>query len=508
MNTKAAIASEDESLHGRFSAEGVVSSEYERFCRLRDSFTEEKQASLIRKVDFRILPPLVLVYLLAYIDRSNAGNAKLFGALEDLGLNGQQWNVSLAVFFITYAAGGVPSNIMLKRVGPRFWLPSLLIGCGSTIVCSGVQSTYAGWIAFRLILGIIEAGIYPGCSFILTSWYSPKELHSRMTIFYSAASIAGAFSGLLAFAIGRLDSTWGYRGWRWIYVLEGAFSVIVGVTCFWLIEPVPGKVTSWLTDEEREYLVLRNRFTAGGESGIKEREDFNMADVKKAFRSIHTYSVALTEFTVAVVVYGISFVLPSIVQSLGYSNVKAQAMTAPPYIFACVVTVISGLAADRYRQRALSIMLPNAMAVIGFIIITITIRYHQIPGVTYFGIFLMAGGLYPISPAVMAWVALNMAGSMTRAAGLGLMMSLAQLGGIVGSNIFLPGEAPTYPTGFGICIGMLTAFGVIWPGIYYLILKRINSRRAALSTEEVMAKYTPEQLTDMGDESPLFRYAL
>ncbi|KAH9237259.1 hypothetical protein K456DRAFT_1939461 [Colletotrichum gloeosporioides 23] len=475
MNTKTAIASEDESLHGRFSAEGVVSSEYERFCCLRESFTEEKQASLIRKVDFRILPPLVLVYLLAYIDRSNAGNAKLFGALGDLGLNGQQWNVSLAVFFITYAAGGVPSNIMLKRVGPRFWLPSLLIGCGSTIVCSGVQSTYAGWIAFRLILGIIEAG---------------------------------AFSGLLAFAIGRLDSTWGYRGWRWIYVLEGAFSVIVGIACFWLIEPVPEQVTIWLTDEEREYLVLRNRFAAGGESGIKEREDFNMADVKKAFRSIHTYSVALTEFTVAVVVYGISFVLPSIFQSLGYSNIKAQAMTAPPYIFACVVTVISGLAADRYRQRALSIVLPNAMAVIGFIIITITIRYHQIPGVTYFGIFLMAGGLYPISPAVMAWVALNMAGSMKRAAGLGLMMSLSQLGGIVGSNIFLPDEAPVYPTGFGICIAMLTAFGVIWPGIYYLILKRINSRRAALSTEEVMAKYTTEQLTDMGDESLLFRYAL
>ncbi|EEU35135.1 uncharacterized protein NECHADRAFT_88674 [Fusarium vanettenii 77-13-4] len=457
MNTKTAIASEDELRHGGSSAESMDSSEYDRFCLLRESFTEEKQAALIRKIDFRILPPLVLVYLLAYIDRSNAGNAKLFGALEDLGLSGQQWNVSLAVFFITYAAGGVPSNITLKRVGPRFWLPSLLIGCGSTIICSGVQSTYAGWISFRLILGIIEAG---------------------------------------------------YRGWRLIYVLEGLFSVVVGVACFWLINPVPAKVTGWLTDKEREYLVLRNRFAVGGESGIKEREDFNMADVKKAFRSIHTYSVALTEFTVAVVVYRISFVLPSIVQSLGYSSVKAQAMTAPPYIFACVVTIISDLAADRYRQRALSIILPNTMAVVGFVIITITIRYHQIPGVTYFGLFLMAGGLYPISPAVMAWVALNMAGSMKRAAGLGLMMSLAQLGGIVGSNIFMPDEAPVYSTGFGICIAMLTAFGVIWPGIYYLILKRINSRRAAIPVEEVMTKYTPEQLTDMGDESPLFRYAL
>ncbi|VUC32833.1 unnamed protein product [Clonostachys rosea] len=515
MDTKKAVASEDVSQLGSNSGEVVVSAEYERFCRLRDSFTEERQKALLRKIeygcleyrlDFRVLPPLIFVYLLAYIDRSNAGNAKLFGVLEDLGVTGQQWNISLAVFFITYAAGGVPSNIMLKRVGPRFWLPSLLIACGTTIVCAGLQNNFAGWVAFRLILGLVEAGIYPGCSFILTSWYSPKELHTRMTFFYSGASIAGAFSGLLAFAIGHLDYTLGYRGWRWIYVVEGTFSVLVGIAGFWFISPVPGKVGSWLTDEEREYLVLRNRFAAGGESGIKEREDFNMHDVKQAFSSIHTYAVALTEFTVATVVYGISFVLPSIVASLGYSNVKAQAMTAPPYIFACVVTVCSGILADRHRQRAISIIWPNSMAVVGFIIITVTIRYHNIPGVTYFGLFLMAGGLYPISPAVMAWVALNMAGSMKRAAGLGLMMSISQLGGIVGSNIFLAGEAPTYPTGFGICIAMLTAFGVIWPGIYHLILKRINSKRAAIPVEEVMAKYTPEQLSEMGDESPLFRY--
>src|SRR5262245_51478805 len=124
---------------------------------------------------------------------------------------------------------------MLKRIGPRFWLPTLLILCGVMIICAGCQSTYGGWIAFRLLLGLVEAGIYPGCTFILTAWYSPAELHTRMTVFYSAASIAGAFSGLLAYAIGHLDNTWGYRGWRWIYVLEGLLAVVVGFIAYFLI---------------------------------------------------------------------------------------------------------------------------------------------------------------------------------------------------------------------------------------------------------------------------------
>ncbi|KAK7214127.1 hypothetical protein V2G26_021305 [Clonostachys chloroleuca] len=490
------------------SSNGITMTEYEHYCQLNEDFTGERMSKLVRKIDYRVLPQLVIIYLLAYVDRSNAGNAKLFGTLEDLNINGTQWNTSLSIFFITYALGGVPSNIMLKRIGPRFWLPTLLIACGVTIICAGCQSTYGGWIAFRLILGFVEAGIYPGCTFILTAWYSPKELHTRMTVFYSAASIAGAFSGLLAYGIGHLDHTWGYRGWRWIYVLEGLFAVIVGLMSYFWISPNPDRVKTWLTEDEKEFLALRNKYAAGGETGIREKQEFSMGDVKKAFHSIHTYSVALIEFTVATVVYGISFVLPGIVSSLGYSSVKAQAMTAPPYIFACIVTVVSGVMADRYRQRALAIALPNAMAVVGFVIIISSIRFHNVPGVTYFGIFLMAGGLYPISPGVIAWVALNMAGSTKRAAGIGLMMSIAQLGGVLGSNIFLANEAPTYSTGFGLCIAMLTAFGVVWPGIYYLILRKINRKRAAKPVEEVMDKYTPEQLTEMGDESPLFRYAL
>lgn len=230
------------------------------------------------------------------------------------------------------------------------------------------------------------------------------------------------------------------------------------------------------------------------------------------------------EITLCVVVYGVSFVLPTMyaatlamgkcitnisfsINNLGYSAAEAQAMTAPPYLFACIVTVFSGWAADRYQQRMLSVLLPNLLALSGFVIIIVSVRYEQLPGVTLFGIFFAIGGLYPISPAVTAWSAINLAGTMKRSVGIGAMIAFSQLGGIMGSNIYLAHESPQYPIGYGISIAMLGLFGIIWPVIYFFILKRINANRAKMPVEEVKAKYTDEQLADMGDESPLFRYS-
>lgn len=345
-------------------------------------------------------------------------------------LSGQDWNTAMGVFFATYALGGVPSNIALKRWGPDIWLPILLTLCGLMNIFMGVNSTLAGLVSLRLLLGLVEAGVYPGCTYVLTNWYSPHEVHTRMTVFYSGASLASAFSGLLAYAIGHLDHTWGYRGWRFIYVIEGLFSIFFGVCAFFVLSPNPAKAGKWLTAEEKRFLVLRHRFALVGNSGAGETEAFSMKYVRQSFRSLHVYAIAAIEFTVCTVVYGISFVLPSIINQLGYSATRAQAMSAPPYVFACLAVLFSGWAADRFQQRMLSMVIPNTVASLGFVVIIASIRYSSVPGVTYFGLFLMAGGLYCLSPAVSAWIALNTAGDMKRATSMALMISFSQLGGV------------------------------------------------------------------------------
>lgn len=342
----------------------------------------------------------------------------------------QDWNTAMAVFFITYAGGAVPSNIALKRWGAKLWLPLLLASCGLVNVIQGLQSHMASFTTLRLILGIVEAGIYPGCTYVLSTWYSAGELHHRMTLFYSGASLASAFSGLLAYGIGHLDYTWGYRGWRFIYIIEGVFTIFAASVLYLTLADHPSKAASWLTEEEQRFLLLRKQFSQGGGNVVRDKEAFSWKYAKQSFRSMHVYAIAVSEFTLCVVVYGIQFVLPSIVRSLGYSNVLAQAMSAPPYVFACFVVAFSGWAADRWQQRALSLILPNAMAAIGFVIIITSIRFDNVPGVTYFGLFLMAGGLYCISPAASAWTALNTAGDTKRAVSLAYMISMSQLGGV------------------------------------------------------------------------------
>ncbi|KAL4935203.1 hypothetical protein BDV06DRAFT_133621 [Aspergillus oleicola] len=484
-----------------------TNSEYLQFLELNEHYSGERLKKLIRKVDWHVLPQLILIYLMSYVDRTNVGNAKLFGVETDLGLSSQQWNTCLSIFFVTYALGGVPSNIALKRFGPKIWLPALLLTVACILVFTSLQANFGGWAAFRVLLGVFEAGVFPGCSFVLTSWYSPKEIHSRMAIFYSGASAAGAFSGLLAYGIGQLDHTWGYRGWRFIYCIEGVFTVLLALGAFCFVYDTPAKVGSWLTPEEKEFLILRHKYSAGGETGVAEKSEFSWKHAAAAFKSFHIYATVLIEFTLCVTVYGYSFVLPTIISNLGYDAVEAQAMTVPPYVFACFVTALSGWAADRYQQRMLSVLLPNLMALAGFIIVLVSVRYPSVPGVTLFGVFLITGGLYPISPAVTAWVSLNCAGTMKRAVGIAAMVSFSQLGGIVGSNIYISSQAPTYPVGFGISMGMLAIFGCVWPVIYWVILKQVNAKRAAMDENEVRMRYTEEELADLGDLSPLFRYA-
>lgn len=182
-------------------------------------------------------------------------------------------------------------------------------------------------------------------------------------------------------------------------------------------------------------------------------------------------------------------------------------MTAPPYAFALIVTIFSGWAGDRWNRRMLSVVLPNLMAMIGFIIILTSVGKSNLLGLTLFGVFLAVGGLYPISPAVTAWTALNLAGTMKRTVGIGAMITFSQLGGIVGSNIYIGSQAPRYPVGFGVSVSMLGLLGIIWPITYSVILKRINAKRAAVSPRGVREMLTDEELAAMGDESPLFRYS-
>ncbi|WVQ83331.1 hypothetical protein IAT38_005470 [Cryptococcus sp. DSM 104549] len=483
----------------------LESPEYREFEALSQVFQGERLASLTRKVDWHVLPQLIFIYLLSYIDRSNVGNAKLFSAAKDMNMTSQDWNTGLTVFFITYAAGGPPCNMALKRFGPKKILPLILLCVSFILIGSGCASNRVQWFALRMLLGLFEAGMFPGCCYTLTTWYTPAQIHGRTTIYYCGASLAGAFSGLLAYGIGQLDGTWGYHGWRFIYVIEGLFSLIVAVVMFFLLQETPEKQGKWLNDEERRFLVLRSKFLYGSDkSGASD--EFKLSHFVQALKSWHVYVMAFSFFCTAVAVYGLSFTLPTIIANMGFSAANAQALSAPPYVFACFCVLVSGWFSDKYRMRMWAMVIPSAVSFVGLLIAVLTVTHKNLIGLSYVAVCLAAAGMYCLSPCIAVWIALNQAGATKRAASISITIFFSQLGGIVGSNIYLAKEAPRYHTGFGCSLAFLGAGCIVLPMVYWYILGRINSKREQMSEVEVSAKYSAEELQEMGDLSPLYRY--
>ena len=184
-----------------------------------DSGINEK--ALLRKLDRTLLPPLTILYLLSFLDRSNVGNARIEGLPKDLHFTGNQYLTTLTIYFIGYVLFEVPCNIILKKTSPRAWLPTLTIAWGVVATLLGVTQNFGGFLAARFFLGMTESGLFPGVVFYLSMWYKRNEQHYRVALFFSAASLAGAFGGALAYGIAKMKGVGGLAGWRWIFILVG-----------------------------------------------------------------------------------------------------------------------------------------------------------------------------------------------------------------------------------------------------------------------------------------------
>ncbi|CEL58879.1 putative transporter C1683,12 OS=Schizosaccharomyces pombe (strain 972 / ATCC 24843) GN=SPBC1683.12 PE=3 SV=1 [Rhizoctonia solani AG-1 IB] len=162
------------------------------------AWSEDEEEKLVRKLDWRILPVVTILYLANFSDRTNIGNAKVAGLEKDIGLVGYQYNIGLSLFYITYALSEVPSNLLLKQVGADKWIPILVIGFGLVCFSTAFIKNFAGFIVVRTLLGVWEGGMMPGVAFFLSTYYKRDELVFRIGIFSSASTLSGAFGGLLA----------------------------------------------------------------------------------------------------------------------------------------------------------------------------------------------------------------------------------------------------------------------------------------------------------------------
>ncbi|EIW73854.1 MFS general substrate transporter [Coniophora puteana RWD-64-598 SS2] len=465
----------------------------------------------MRKIDSRTIPWLSFLYLLAFLDRSSIGNAKLYGMETDLHISDTKYLLGLTIFFIPYAIFEVPSNVILKRLKPSVWLSVLMLLWGVVMTVQGLVHNYGGLMAIRFMVGTFEAGFFPGVNYYLSCWYKRSEFGIRAAVFFSAATVSGAFGGLLAAGLSKMEGVGGKAGWSWIFIIEGLVTVVAGAMSFWIIVDFP-EDAGFLSEPEQVFVIRRlqgdAQFSAAGEKLRWKYIEQSLAEWK-TYLSIIVYAGS------DMPLYAFALFLPSIVSEARYSATPANLLTVPVYVLACICTCTVGFLADRYGNRGLWNFSCLCISAAGYIIL-ISSRNATL---SYIAVYLAACGIYPCIPNTVAWVSNNVEGTYKRSVSLAMVISWGNIQGAISSNVYRANQTPWYPLGHGLVL-MYIGFGLISTLCLIFTLKTENARRDRGERDEViegteggsekngMFSSVNEARREKGDKWSGYRYTL
>ncbi|SPO32576.1 related to TNA1 - high affinity nicotinic acid plasma membrane permease [Ustilago trichophora] len=459
----------------------------------------KETARLIRKLDWHVLPICSVLYLFSFLDRTAIGNARVLGMQTQLKLTDNEYAAALSIFFALYCLLEVPSNLILKKMGAKKWIPIIVIAWGIVMLLTGFSNNFAALFSWRLLLGAAEAGLFPGITYYLTVLYPRKSIQLRVGLFFSAATIAGAFGGLLAFGLAKANAG-KYQGWSFIFFVEGALTILVGVIAYFLLFDGLEKAP-FLTESEKVYMSDRVHFDG---NDIPMNDEFAWKFVWAGLKDWKTLFTLICYVTTITPLYSTALTLPSILKnSLKYNSIDANLYTVPVYTVAAVTVVIFAYFSDRLGIRFPFICLGTLISGIGW---GLSLNYAKThPKIAYGAQFISAAGSYAAFPGVVASLTQTIGGKTKRSVCIAIIVGFGGLAGTISSNIFPKKQAPYYHRAHYINIGMnAVAFlsALSFAGLLYLANKR---KQAKIDSGEA-ARLTKEEIADMGDESPYFKY--
>lgn len=438
---------------------------------LINEFTEAEQKRITRRIDRRLVTTLGVLYCASLMDRTNLGSAAIAGMAVDLKLIGARYNIITLIFFITYVLCQPPATVLLRKIGPRVFLPSITVFWGATMIGFGFTPNWTTLVGLRVILGILEAGFFPGCAYLLSCWYPRYQLQKRNAVFYLIGSMASALSGILAYGLMQMKGLGGLAGWRWIFVFEGIITCLAGFAGYFLIVDFPElSKKSWrfLNERESAYVVARIQ---------KDRADaiplpFKVGPYLKNGLDLKVWGFAWLFMLTTTNSYAIAYFLPIILRDgMGFSLAAAQCLVAPPYVAAAIVMFTQAYFADKFHLRGPTVVFNALLGLIGLPLLGFT---HN-NGVRYFGVFLATICANANVPAVLTYQANNIRGQWKRAFCSATLVGFGGIGGIIGSTVFRTQDEPHYRPGITACM-IANGLVIVIVGLLTLKFRRANHR--------------------------------
>lgn len=382
------------------------------------------QRPTVDRVTRRLIPFAFLCYVVAYIDRVNVGFAAAH-LQRDLGISATHYGIGAGLFFLGYCLFEIPSNIILERVGARRWIARIMIAWGLVSMATMFVSGVSSFMVSRVLLGIAEAGFFPGMVLYLTYWIPAADRARTGALFMMAAPVAVIVGAPLSEALLTLDGWLGLRGWQWLFLLEGLPAVVLGVLALVVLTDRPEQAT-WLTPEERQWLSS----TLAAEQAVKRTHGHT--SIAASLRSRSVWLLSAVFFMHGVVNYGIFLWLPKLVRDVtGAEGLTLTIATGLPFVVALTAMFLVGRHSDRSGERRLYVAGCAMTAAVGLVLAAAS--QHNLWlltasfAVSQVGLRSFAGVFWAIPPHILTGAA--------AAAGIALINSIGNLGGFVGPTL-------------------------------------------------------------------------
>lgn len=430
-------------------------------------FTKKEEESVIRKLDWNLLPIIFVLYSLSVLDRSNLGNAKIAGMSKDINLSGNRYSWLGTIFYISYILFQW-TQMGWKVFPPHIWVTCAVLAWGIISSVQAATNSWQGLMVCRFLLAIPEAMYGPAVPLYLSFFYPRERLGLRTGIFISGSALANAYGSALAYAISLAHGK--IHTWRILFLVEGLPTIALASVAFFFLPDSPRKAR-FLSEREREIAIdISTR-----QPGDRENDSFQWKQAAGALLDWRSYIPPLIYFGCNVCFASLPLFVPTIISEMGrFSTIQSNGLSAPPYVLCFIVIVSCAFISDRVGVRGPFVAGAGLVAAIGYILLAT--QYHV--GVRYFGIFL-ATIIFTSVALVLSWVANTHATDSKRAAGLAILATGGQCGPILGTQIFPPSEAPYYRKGMWIsCGACLLVFSLA--SLQSFLLWRENKRRDAL----------------------------
>ncbi|MBL8266873.1 MFS transporter [Steroidobacter sp.] len=376
-------------------------------------------STALRKVAWRLIPFLGLLYFFAFLDRVNVGFAALT-MNADLGLSATAFGIGSGIFFLGYILLEVPSNVMLERFGARIWIARIMISWGVLSAAMALVEGPKSFYTVRLLLGIAEAGFFPGIIFYLTCWFPSQHRARIIALFMIALPMSSVIGAPISTSLLGIEAG-GLKGWQWMFVLEAVPTIILGFLVLALLPDKPADA-KWLSTDEKKW--LQNELA-------REHVDSphgHVSSLREALTNSRVWRNGFVYFSILVGLYGFSFWLPQIIASLGHmTNVEVGLVTMIPYSLACIGLVLWGRHSDATEERSWHVALPSLL---GAAALTVS-GWTTAPVIAFSALCLAAVGIYSGLPAFWALASRGLQGA-AAAGAIALINSLGNIGGFLG----------------------------------------------------------------------------